>query len=76
MDKYYLVKLLINQQEQAAPSIDVYDTYDQVIVAYHNILAAYHNAADVLFAVVEIQNGIGNTVIKEQVEHNRETVEE
>ena len=70
--KYYVVRLLTNTLEQDAPSIDVYGTYDAAIVAYHNILAAYHNAADVLFAVVELQNDVGNTVMKEIVDHRPE----
>lgn len=67
--KYYLVKLLTNTAGQDASSISVYDTYEQAIVAYHQILSAYHNAPDVLHAVVEIQNDVGNIVIKEIVDH-------
>lgn len=67
--KHYLIKLLTNTQGQDAPTVNVYADYNSAIVAYHQILAAYHNADDVRYAVVEIQNEIGNTVIKEIVDH-------
>lgn len=70
--KHYLVKLLTNTQGQDASTVNVYADYEGAIVAYHQILAAYHNADDVLYAVVEIQNEIGNTVIKEIVDHTPE----
>lgn len=69
MDKYYLVKLLANTSEQYVPSIDVYNTKDGALIAYHNILAAYHNAEDVLYAVVEILNGNGYVIQSEIVDH-------
>lgn len=66
---YYLIKLLTNTQGQDGSSIAVYSTKDKALVAYHQILATYHNASDVLFAVVEIQNNIGNIENKEIVDH-------
>lgn len=67
--KYYVVKLLTNTAEQDAPSIDVYASKDNALVAYHNILAAFINAEDVLYAVVMIVNEYGNVEIKEIVDH-------
>ena len=67
--KYYVIKLLTNTAGQDAPSIDVYETKEQALVAYHNTLAAYHNAEDVFYAVVMIVNEYGNTEIKEIVDH-------
>ena len=67
--KYYLIKLLTNSQGQDGSSISVYDTKEKAIVAYHQTLAAFHNASDVLYAVVEIQNSVGNTEIMEIVNH-------
>lgn len=66
---YYLIKLLTNTQGQDGSSIAVYSTKDKALVAYHQTLASFHNASDVLFAVVEIQNNIGNIEIKEIVDH-------
>ncbi len=70
--KYYLVKLLTNTAGQDGSSIAVYDSLEKAQVAYHNILAAYHNAEDVLYAVVEILNEIGDCQIKEIVDHRPE----
>lgn len=70
--KYYLVKLLTNTQGQDASSVSVYDTKDATLVAYHQILAAYHNAADVLYAIVQIVNELGNVEIMEIVNHKPE----
>ena len=67
--KHYLVKLLTNTAGQDAPSIDVFPNQESALVSYHQILAAYHNAEDVLYAVVEIINEVGNTVIMETVDH-------
>ena len=67
--KYYVVKLLTNTQGQDAPSVDVYASKDDALVAYHQTLAAYHNAEDVLYAVVMIVNEYGNTEILETVDH-------
>lgn len=69
MNKFYVIKLLTNTAGQGAPSVTEFDTYDKAIVNYHQTLASFHNAEDVLYAVVEVQNGIGNTVIKEIVDH-------
>lgn len=67
--KYYVVKLLTNTAGQDAPSVNVYNDKTAALVAYHNTLSAYHNAADVLYAVVEIQNEVGNVEMKEIVDH-------
>lgn len=67
--KYYLIKLLTNTQGQDASSIAVYASKDKALIAYHQTLATYHNADDVLYAVVEIQNGYGNVEMKEIVDH-------
>lgn len=72
MEKFYVVTLLTNTAEQGAPSIAEYAAKSNALVAYHNTLAAYHNAEDVLFAVVEVQDVIGNTLIKEIVDHRPE----
>lgn len=70
--KYYLVKLLTNTEGQDASTVSVYDTKDAALVAYHQILAAYHNAADVLYAIVQIVNEMGNVEIMEIVNHKPE----
>lgn len=70
--KYYLVKLLTNTAGQDAPSVNVYDTRDKALVAYHQTLAAFHNAEDVLYAVVKIENEYGNTELMEIVDHKPE----
>lgn len=70
MNKFYLVKFLTNTQEQDGSSLAVYDSYAKAVVAYHQTLATFHNAADVLYAIVSIQDGnTGNTLIKEIVNH-------
>lgn len=69
MNKYYVVKMLTNTAGQDTPSIDVYATKDNALVAYHNILAAYINAEDVQYAVVQIVNGFGNVEMMEIVNH-------
>lgn len=70
--KYYLVKLLTNTQGQDASTVNVYETKDAALAAYHQILAAYHNAADVLYAIVQIVNEMGNVEIMEIVNHKPE----
>ena len=73
--KYYLVKLLTNSAGVDAPSIIAYsgDNAEQnARVAYHNTLAAYHYAEDVLYAVCEILNEDGDSIIKEIVDHRPE----
>lgn len=69
LNKYYLVKMLVNQEGQDAPSISVYADKSNALVAYHNALAAYHNAPDVMYAIVQIVNGFGNCEIMEIVDH-------
>lgn len=70
--KFYLVKLLTNTAGQDAPSVNVYDTRDKALVAYHQTLATFHNAEDVLYAVVKIENEYGNTELMEIVDHKPE----
>lgn len=70
--KYYLVKLLTNTAGQDGSSVSVFDTKDSALVAYHQILAAYHNASDVLYAIVQIVNELGNVEIMEIVDHKPE----
>lgn len=73
--KYYVVKLLTNTQGQDGSSISVFTgdenktAHDKALVHYHQTLANFHNAEDVLYAVVMIVNEIGNTEIKEIVNH-------
>ena len=67
--KYYVVKLLTNTQGQDGSSVTVYASEKDARVEYHNTLAAYHNADDVLYAVVQIENELGNCVIMEIVDH-------
>ena len=68
-NKFYLVKMLVNNQGQDAPSISAYDDKNDALVAYHGTLQSYHNAADVLYAIVQIVNGYGNCEIMEIVDH-------
>lgn len=70
--KYYLVKLLTNTAGQDGSSIDVYTTKDAALVAYHQTLANFHNAADVLYAVVQIQTESGGVEQVEIVDHRPE----
>ena len=78
MSKNYVTKLLTNTQGQDASSIAVFENEDaktaerRARVHYHQTLANYYNADDVLYAVVEIQNEIGNAVIKEIVDNTPE----
>lgn len=71
MEKYYLIKELTNTQGQDGPSIEVYPTADNAIVAYHQTLAAYYNADDVLYAVVTIHDMYGRVYqdMSETVDH-------
>ena len=73
--KYYIVKLLTNTQGQDASSVTVFEddenktAREKAIVSYHQTLAMYHNADDVLYAVVQMVNEIGNVEIMEKVDH-------
>ena len=73
--KYYIVKLLTNTQGQDASSVTVFtddenkSARDKAIVSYHQTLAMYHNADDVLYAIVQLVNEIGNCEIMEKVDH-------
>lgn len=67
--KYYVVKLLTNTAGQDAPSVNTFSSEKDARVEYHNTLAAYHNADDVLYAIVQIVNELGNCVIMEIVDH-------
>lgn len=70
--KFYLIKLLTNDKGQDGSSITVFDTYENALVSYHQTLATYHNAQDVLHAVVQITNYVGNVMIMEIVDHTPE----
>lgn len=70
--KFYLIKLLTNDKGQDGSSISVFDTYENALVSYHQTLATYHNAQDVLHAVVQITNYVGNVMIMEIVDHTPE----
>ena len=73
--KYYIVKLLTNTAGQDASSVTVFtddenkSARDKALVSYHQTLAMYHNADDVLYAVVQMVNEIGNCEIMEIVDH-------
>lgn len=73
--KYYIVKLLTNTAGQDASSVTVYtddenkSARDKALVSYHQTLAMYHNADDVLYAIVQMVNEIGNVEIMEKVDH-------
>ena len=73
--KYYIVKLLTNTAGQDASSVTVFTddenktARDKAIVSYHQTLAMYHNADDVLYAIVQLVNEIGNCEIMEKVDH-------
>ena len=49
IQKYYVVKQLINTTGQDAPSISVYDPETAARMAYHQTCANFHNAADVYY---------------------------
>lgn len=74
--KFYLIKLLTNDKGQDGSSIAVFDTYEKALVSYHQTLATYHNAQDVLHAVVQITNYVGNVMIMEIVDHTPEPTPE
>lgn len=73
--KYYIVKLLTNTAGQDASSVTVFTddenktAHDKALVSYHQTLAMYHNADDVLYAIVQLVNEIGNCEIMEKVDH-------
>ena len=72
-DRYYLVKINTNSKGQDASAIEVYDTLEKAQVAYHNTLASFHNAPDVLYAIVQIIDGLyGNLQAREIVDHRPE----
>ena len=50
----YLLKLVVNQQNQQTPTVEYTADETAAKVAYHNTLAAYHNAPDVKQAVVAL----------------------
>lgn len=67
--KYYVVKLLTNTAGQDGSSVNTFSSEKDARVEYHNTLAAYHNADDVLYAIVQIVNELGNCEIMEIVDH-------
>ena len=73
--RYYLVKMLTNTAEQDGSSIAVYlgdDALEKAKVGYHQTLATFINADDVLYAVVQIINELGNVEMMEIVDHRPE----
>ncbi len=72
---YYIVKLLTNTAGQDASSVATFTddnpktVHDNALVHYHQTLAMYHNADDVLYAIVQLVNEIGNVEIMEKVDH-------
>lgn len=73
--RYYIVTLLTNTAGQDASSVSVFiddenkTARDKALVHYHQTLANFHNADDVLYAVVQMVNEIGNCEIMEKVDH-------
>lgn len=73
--KYYVIKLLTNTAGQDASSVTVFTddenktAREKAIVSYHQTLAMYHNADDVLYAIVQLVNELGNCEIMEKVDH-------
>ena len=73
--RYYIIKLLTNTAGQDASSVTVFTddenktARDKALVHYHQTLANFHNADDVLYAVVQMVNEIGNCEIMEKVDH-------
>lgn len=73
--RYYIVTLLTNTAGQDASSVSVFiddenkTARDKALVNYHQTLASFHNANDVLYAVVQMVNEIGNCEIMEKVDH-------
>ena len=59
---YYIEKLVTNDKNQISATVEVKDNFDSAAVYYHNTLAAFHNAADVLYAVVQMQDEYGRVV--------------
>ena len=74
--RYYIVKLLTNTAGQDASSVTVFTddenktAREKAIVSYHQTLAMFHNADDVLYAIVQLVNEIGNCEIMEKVDHS------
>ena len=74
----YLLKLVVNQQDQHAPSVEYKEDETAAKVAYHQTLAAYYNAPDVKFGVVTLisDNGLQLKEFTEVVTHPSEDAEE
>ena len=76
--RYYVVRLLTNSAGQDGSTISVIEgetekaAKSKAQVNYHHTLEIYHNAPDVLYAVVELENVMGNTEIMEIVDHRPE----
>lgn len=69
-ERFYLIKLLVNDKGQGAPSVTEYTDEDAAIVAYHQTCAAYRSAQDVRWAYVYVQGMDGNLVkAPEIIEH-------
>lgn len=79
--KYYLIKLLTNTAGQDGSTVTDFvpketesdkDVKERALVAYHQTLANFYNAADVLYAVVQIQTESGGVETVEIVDHRPE----
>ncbi len=77
--KYFIIKLLTNTAGQDGSKIEaVYQdenpdiAKEKALVSYHQLCASLHNAADVLYAVVKIENEYGNSEIMEIIDHRPE----
>ena len=72
--KYYIVKILTNTAGQDASSVTPFlddenkTAREKAIVSYHQTLAMYHNADDVLYAIVQLVNELGNCEIMAKVD--------
>lgn len=71
--KYFIIKLLTNTAGQDGSKIEaLYTDKEKALVGYHQLCATLHNAADVLYAVVKIENEYGNSEIMEIIDHRPE----
>lgn len=77
--KYFIIKLLTNTKGEDGSKIEAVHENDnpkialeRALVGYHQLCATLHNAADVLYAVVKIENEYGNSEIMEIIDHRPE----
>ena len=68
--KFYLIKLLTNTQGQDGSRLEaVHTNRESAIVQFHQLAATLHNADDVLYAVVELLNENGVSILSDIVNH-------